>query len=162
VPKRVKESRVPPPSDSYTTKRVPGLLLDTNVVLDVLLARAPWDADATLLLDSIARGRATGFVAGHAATTVHYIVERERGRMAAITAVGDLLQLLDVVPLDRADFQRALSLGLGDYEDGVQVAACLRIGADVLVTRNGKDYKGAPIVTRLPGQVLALLTTSAD
>ena len=139
----------------------PKLLLDTNVILDVILARAPWDADAVLLLDAISRGQATGFVAGHAVTTVHYIVERARGRSAAMTAVSDLLQLVDVVPLERGEFQRALSLGLGDYEDGVQVAACLKIGADMLVTRNARDFKGAPVVTRSAGEVLALLAASA-
>ena len=101
------------------------MLLDTNVVLDAILARAPWDRDAVLLLDAIARGRATGVVAGRAVTTVHYIVERARGRSVAATAVSDLLQLVDVVALDRSDFTRALSLGLADYEDAGHVAAYL-------------------------------------
>ena len=144
------------------TARAPTLLLDTNIVLDVILARAPWDGDAVLLLDAIARGRATGFVAGHAVTTVHYIVQRAKGRGVAATAVSDLLQLVDVVPLDRSDFTRALSLGLDDYEDAVHVAAYLRIGADALATRNARDFKGAPVVTRSAGEVLALLAASLD
>ena len=162
MPRRVRE-RAPgsaPPAETPAT--LPKLLLDTNVVLDVILARAPWDGDAVLLLDAISRGRATGFVAGHAVTTVHYIVERARGRVAATTAVSDLLQLIDVVALDRADFQRALSLGLADYEDAVQAAACLRIGADALITRNPRDFKGAPIVTRSAGEILALLASVAS
>ena len=147
-----------PPTESPGAP--PKLLVDTNVVLDVILARAPWDADAVLLLDAISRGQATGFVAGHAVTTVHYVVERAQGRAAAITAVSDLLQLVDIVALGRADFQRALSLGIGDYEDAVQVAACLKIGADVLVTRNARDFKGAPVVTLSAGELLARLTSS--
>ena len=99
-------------------------------------------------------------MAGHAVTTVHYIVERARCRTAAVTAVSDLLQLVDVVVLGRGEFQRALSLGLADYEDAVQVAACLKIGADVLVTRNARDFKGAPVVTRSAGELLALLASS--
>ena len=163
MPRRVKETRRPGAGGSgELTNPVPVLVLDTNVILDVILARSPWDADAALLLDAIARDQVSGFVAGHAVTTVHYIVQREKGRTAAITAVGDLLQLLDVVALDRTDFQRAVSLGLGDYEDAVQVAAYLRVGADILVTRNAKDYKGAPAVTRLPGEVLALLASSKE
>jgi len=136
------------------------LLLDTNVVLDVILARSPWDAEAVLLLDTIARGRASGWIASHALTTVYYIVEREKGRSAAVTAVGDLLQLVGVVPLDTADFQRALAMGLGDYEDAVQAAACLRIGADFLVTRNARDFKGAPVEPRSAGEVIAFLAGS--
>ena len=135
----------------------PGLLVDTNVILDVILKRAPWAAEAVLILDAIARGTARGFVAGHAITTVHYIVEREAGRTAANTGVSDLLQVLAVVPLDGTDFQRALALGLRDYEDAVQVAACLKAGADYLVTRNGKDYKGGLVTAHTPGEVLGIL-----
>ena len=170
VPRRSVRER--PPSERAPAGDAPGLtragptdrsvlLLDTNVVLDVLLARTPWDAEAALLLDAIARGRAVGYVAAHTLTTIHYIVERAKNRTAAVTAVGDLLLLVDVVPLDAADFQRALALGLRDYEDAVQVAACLRIGADFLVTRNPRDFKGAPVATRSAGEVLALLTGSA-
>ena len=136
----------------------PALLVDTNVVLDVILGRAPWDAEGARVLDAVARQQAHGFVAAHTITTVYYVVQRAAGRMSASTAVSDLLELLTVVPLDGADFQRALALGLRDYEDAVQVAACLKMGADYLVTRNSKDYKGAPVALRTPGELLGILT----
>ena len=146
-----------PPRDTSTPVPKVRLLIDTNIVLDIVLERDPWVEDATALLDAVAKGRADGYVGSHAVTTVHYVVERERSRAVAATAVSDLLQLLSVVPLGTADFQRALGLGLRDYEDAVQVAACLQIGADYLVTRNAKDYKGAPVTARSAGEVLALL-----
>jgi predicted nucleic acid-binding protein len=134
------------------------LLIDTNVLLDVVLERKPWVEDATALLDALAKGRAEGYVVAHAVTTVYYVVERERNRTLAATAVTDLLQLLTVVPLGNADFQRTLGLGLGDFEDASQAAACLQVGADCLVTRNPKDYKGAPVALRSAGEALALLS----
>lgn len=139
-----------------------GVLVDTNVILDVVLARAPWDRDATLLFDAIAAGDVRGFIAGHAVTTTHYVVERERTRQVATSAISDLLQLLAVVALDSADFQRALTLGLKDFEDAVQVAACLRAGAGFLVTRNARDYRGAPIITRSAGEVIAMLRAASQ
>jgi predicted nucleic acid-binding protein len=132
------------------------VLVDTNVLLDVILDRRPWADDATLLLDVIAKGDARGYIAGHAITTVYYIVERAQGRAAAVTAIGDLLQVLEVVPLEGADFQRALAMGLRDYEDAVQVAAALHAGADFLVTRNERDFKGAAVKLRTAGEVLTL------
>jgi predicted nucleic acid-binding protein len=132
------------------------LLVDTNVVLDVILNRAPWADDAAILLDMIVKGRTQGYVAGHAVTTVHYIVEREKWRAAAMTAVADLLEILEVVPLEASDFQRAVALNLRDFEDAVQVAACLKVGAAFLVTRNERDFKGAPVALRSAAEVLAL------
>jgi predicted nucleic acid-binding protein len=144
-----------------TAPRRLSLLIDINVVLDVVLERAPWVGDATALFDLVARGQVPAYIAGHTVTTVHYIVERERDRRAATTAVGDLLTLFPVVPLDTADVQRALALRLRDYEDAVQAVACLRIGADFLVTRNPKDFRGAPVTLRAPGEVLALIASTA-
>jgi predicted nucleic acid-binding protein len=140
--------------------RVPTVLVDTNVILDVALRRAPWAVDAARLLDAVARGAARGFAAGHAVTTVHYIVEENAGRAQANAAVSDLLRVLSVVPLDGPDFQRALSLEMRDYEDAVQVAACLKIGADYLVTRDRKDFRGASVRAHAPGEVLGILSGS--
>ena len=133
------------------------LLIDTNIVLDVILARKPWAHDAVLLLDEVAQGNAIGFIASHSITTVYYIVEKRLNRAAANTAVSDLLSVLKVVSLDTADFSRALSMGLRDYEDAVQAAACLKAGCDFVVTRNAPDFKGASVETRAPGEVLALV-----
>ncbi len=139
------------------TPRSLGLLVDTSVVLDVILKRAPWAPAAVRLLDAINRGKARGYIAGHAVTTVHYVVTREADRARANTAVGDILQVLTVVAVGAPEFHRALAMHLNDFEDAVQAAACLTASADYLVTRNGKDFKNAPVTTRTPGEVLASL-----
>lgn len=133
------------------------LLLDINVVLDVVLGRAPWAREAALLLSAVEAGRAEGHVAGHTVTTLHHLVARARDRRVAATAVTDLLRIARVVPLGDADFQQALVLGLDDFEDAVQAAAALRIGADALVTRDAKGFRGIPVPVRSAGEVLARL-----
>lgn len=159
-PSRVAET----PAPGRTAPPRPTALLDTNVLLDVVLAREPWVDIATALLDAAARGIVRAYVAGHALTTIHYIVEREHGRNAAVTAVSDLLEIVEVVELGSDDFRRALALALPDFEDAVQVAACLRAGAQFLVTRNARDFKGAPVPVQSPAELLALLgdTSSAE
>jgi predicted nucleic acid-binding protein len=133
------------------------VLVDTNVILDVILSREPWGAEAAQLLDAIAIGRVDGYVASHSITTVYYLVERAKGRESARTAVADLLALLDVVPLGVDDFLRALSFDLRDYEDASQVAAALQVGAAYIVTRNPKDFRDGAVPPRSAGEVLALL-----
>lgn len=150
------------PGDGPPTAHRLTFLIDTNVLLDVVLERKPWVEDATALLDAIAKGWADGFVASHTIPTVYYVVARERDRASATTATSDLLQLLTVVPLDNAGFQRALALGLKDFEDAAQAAACLTVGADCLVTRNPADYRGAPVTLRSAGEALALLPPPPD
>lgn len=136
---------------------IPRVLLDINILLDVLLARQPWNSDATMLLDAVSRGICEGFVAGHSITTVHYLIQSEVGRQRATTVISELLTTVQVVGLEREDFFVALTLGLTDFEDAVQVAAALKIGADFIATRNARDFKGTAIPVRSAGEIIAFL-----
>ncbi len=138
------------------------VLFDTNVVLDVILAREPWAMSAAELLNASARGAIVGWVAGPTITTVHYIVEKARDRTTATTAVNDLLQVVAVVPLASEDFLRALSLGLRDFEDAVQVAAALRVGAEYVITRNTRDFRGTPVPVRTPAEAIAIIAADPE
>lgn len=65
-----------------------------------------------------------------------------------------------MVPLDRDDFRRAevfAADGINDYEDAVQMAAAVRVGASFLVTRNTKDF---PLVMHWRGRMLKVNTPS--
>lgn len=142
---------------AVTTPSVPTFLIDTNIILDVVISRQPWANDAALLLDLIVRGKATGYVASHSITTIASVVQKSAGRVAGATAIADLLGILAVVPLDAGDFQRALVFGLIDYEDAVQVAAALKVGANAVITRNSKDYAGGPARCLSAGEAVALI-----
>jgi predicted nucleic acid-binding protein len=133
------------------------LLLDINVLLDILLEREPWAESAAELLSAIDQGKATGFMAGHTLTTVHYVVSRARDRQVASEAVTDLLRLLEVVPIEKVDFNQALILRMDDFEDAVQGAAALKIGADYVVTRDERGFGSLSIPALAPGAILSLL-----
>jgi predicted nucleic acid-binding protein len=132
------------------------LLLDMNVLLDVILGGDPWMRQSARLLAVIEEERAEGYVASHTITTIYYIVAREKGRQVAARTVTDILRLFRVVPIAAADFQQAFVLGIDDFEDAVQAAAALQIGADFLITRNTKDFNLCPVEVRTPDEALAM------
>jgi predicted nucleic acid-binding protein len=133
------------------------LLLDINVLLDVLLDREPWSEAASQLLSAIESAKIQGFVAPHTLPTIYYVMAQSRDRSVAAAAVTDLLRILDVAPLAKADYQDALALPITDFEDAIQAAAASKLGADYLVTRNEKDFRGAAVPVSDPATVLALL-----
>lgn len=133
------------------------LLLDINVLLDLFLDRRPWSGDAARLMSAIESGGADGYIAGHTITTAYYVISKAKDRRVAMLAVTDLLRIVKVVPVDTPDFHHALVLGLNDFEDAVQVAAALKVGADYVVTRDEKHFRGGPVEPRSAGEVLALL-----
>ena len=96
-------------------------------------------------------------MAGHTLTTVHYVVSRTRDRQSAATAITDLLRLMEVVPIEKVDFNQALVLPMDDFEYSVQAAAALKIGADYVVTRDEKGFRALSIPSVTPGAILSLL-----
>jgi predicted nucleic acid-binding protein len=133
------------------------LLLDANVVLDVALNRMPFVVDAARVLTAIDSGRAQGYVAAHTVTTAFYVIAKNQGFQGAVAAVAEMLRILDVVPAERADLSQALSLGWRDFEDAVQSVSASKAGADFIVTRDLKDFRGAAVPARDPSFILPLL-----
>ena len=133
------------------------VLIDINVLLDVILERDPWVDAAVRLLAAVESNRIQGFAAGHTLTTIHYVTSRARDRDTAAAAVTDLLRLLEVVPIEKDDLHQALVLPMNDFEDAVQAAAALKIGADHLVTRNEKDFRGLSLPVTSPATALTLI-----
>ncbi len=134
------------------------LFVDTNVVLDVLAQREPWFNDSARLLAHIERGGATGHIAAHTLTTLHYLLARHLGQQKAAAVLIDLTTLLRIEPVDHLVLQQALALGWRDFEDAVQAVTAAQCQADYLVTRNPRDFKQSlvPIIT--PSEFLALRT----
>lgn len=133
------------------------VILDINVLLDVVLARAPWHLAGARVLAAAEDGRMEAYVAGHTLPTIHYVVMKSRGRDVAAAAVTDLLRLVEVIPVEKADFQHALVLPIEDFEDAVQAAAALKAGVDRVVTRNERDFANGPVPPIRPEELLAVL-----
>lgn len=63
------------------------ILLDTNIVLDILLARVPFDAEAARIWRASDAGVFDGYIASFTIPTIHYVCERNHGLDAANKAV---------------------------------------------------------------------------
>ena len=137
-------------------------LIDTNVVLDVLLAREPHLADSQQVLSLVRHGRIEGALCATSITTIEYLVNRARGAAVAERAVRSLLDAFEVAPVDGEVLRRALDLGFGDYEYAVLYAAAVAIGADAIVTRDRTGFTRATLPVMSPGEaVAAVLGTGA-
>ena len=133
------------------------LLLDTNVVLDVLLEREPFAEPARRLWALVESGKAEGVLAAHTVTTVWYLAAEARTRAFAREVVSLVAEVFGVAAVDRGVVRRALGLDLADFEDAVCAAAAEGAECDLLVTRNGKDYRQSPVTAVDPMTALALI-----
>ena len=137
------------------------VLFDTNVVLDVLLAREPHVAPATALLDRVAAGAIDGLLGATTVTTIHYLAARANGARAARRHVGTLLRLFDVAPVTRMVLTDALDLPFADYEDAVLHEAARHAGAEAIVTRDAGGFPRARLRLYAPDELVRVLDASA-
>jgi predicted nucleic acid-binding protein len=127
------------------------VFLDMNVVLDVLLARQPFFAEASQVWDANLQGQITDGIAAFTVPTVFYVVHRQTDLTHANDAVRICLTTLDIIPVQRSTLEKARTLAGSDYEDNLQLACALEAQMDCLVTRDPSDYPGASIPVLTPG-----------
>lgn len=133
------------------------LFLDTNILLDLLLDRAPHAEAAVRVLAAIEAGQVAGFIAGITIPNIHYILHDLHKRRDPYPALGSLLELLEVVPTSKKILQDALQSGFKDYEDGIQHASALAARCTHLVTRNARDYRKSKLTVATATEMAALL-----
>lgn len=138
------------------------VLFDTNVILDVLLARAPHVAPATALLDRVATQILDGLLGATTLTTIHYLATKAVGARAAQGHVRTLLGLFEVAPVTRAVLTDALDLDFPDFEDAVLHEAARHAGAEAIVTRDPKGFVKARLKLYAPEELLRFLDAAPE
>ena len=136
------------------------VLFDTNVVLDVLLARPPHAAPATELFDFVARKELDGLLGATTVTTIFYLAAKAIGPQRARRHVSTLLDLFDIASVTRAALSDALGTSFKDYEDAVLHEAARHAGATAIVTRDPGGFAAASLRIYGPAELLRLLNAA--
>lgn len=128
------------------------VFLDTDVLLDFALGREPHVAASTKLMAWASGHPGQCAVAWHTLANLNYI---GRGKVSGF--IGDLLKFVEVPRTGREQMLSALDMGFPDLEDAMQVSAAVLFGAQVIVTRNIRDYRRSPIKAMTADEVLKVL-----
>ncbi|HRU05221.1 MAG TPA: PIN domain-containing protein [Candidatus Brocadiia bacterium] len=131
------------------------ILVDTNVVLDLFLAREPFFAGAARLFAMIERGEVEAYLCAASVTTVDYLLRRSLGASEAKKALRLLMRLFGVAPVNRAVLEAALDSRVRDFEDAVIAESARLVDAAQIVTRNTRDFRGSPVAALEPSRFLA-------
>ena len=124
------------------------LLLDINILLDVAFQRPGEPATAQIIARCGREHQA--WLAWHSVATLAYLIERQHSAAQARDFVRGLLGWADVAVTQRSDAQRALDWPMPDCEDALQAAAAMACGAQIIITRNVRDFKGSPVPAMTP------------
>ncbi len=136
------------------------VMVDTNVILDVWLAREPYWRESARLIAHIEEGKAKGILCPTTVTTLHYLGKKVLGEKQARALLKDLLDIFSVGNLSAKVLHEALSSKISDFEDAVIEAVSAANGVDVIVTRNLKDFRKSRIEAQEPGRIVTMLCKS--
>jgi predicted nucleic acid-binding protein len=133
------------------------VLVDTNVVLDHLLAREPHVGPAEQVMSLVDVGRLEGLLCATTVTTIHYLACRAAGATAAAEHLRSLLGVFSVASVDGDVLRNALDGRFADFEDAVVHEAALKAGAAAILTRDVKGFASSEIPVFSPAEFLAAL-----
>jgi predicted nucleic acid-binding protein len=136
------------------------VLLDTNIILDALLNRQPFVAEAQQILQANDQARVSAYVTATTITDIFYLARKALGTEATLKAIELCLTAFQVCTVDIQTLETAIKLEGKDFEDNLQIACALASGLDAIITRNKADFKTTTVAIMEPAELLSQLTPS--
>lgn len=126
--------------------RSEAIWLDSDVILDWLANRQPWEAAATEVVERSVLGHWDLWFSPLTLANVHYLYRKQAGGAKALTAIQTMVRIGKVARMDAAHVIRAISSGRSDFEDEMQMASAVDVaGLSAIITRNLSDYAQSPV-----------------
>ncbi|MBK8501095.1 MAG: PIN domain-containing protein [Saprospiraceae bacterium] len=125
------------------------LLVDTNVVLDLLAKRENYFIEAQELFTLSDHNQVQLNVSSLTFANTHYKLFEQLKTSNARKILRNFKVLVNVISLNDKIIELSLDSEFKHFEDAIQYYTALECGADIIITRNQKDFKLAqiPILT---------------
>ena len=122
------------------------VLIDTNVLLDFLLEREPFQQDAAKLFEAIESGQIIGHITATTLTDIFYIARKHTHSLELTReAVSNALDTMNICSVNRSVLESAFASGLTDFEDAVQIYSAIAQSLDAIATRDAKGFVSSSI-----------------
>ena len=117
------------------------ILVDTNVILDSLATREPYNKSADVIFDLIAKNHVKGYLNTSSVTDIYYILRKVLGDTASRNEIRKILYVLQAIEVTKSDCQTALDSPISDFEDALIVVCADKVNLDYIVTRDDELLK---------------------
>ncbi|MCF8425112.1 MAG: PIN domain-containing protein [Bacteroidia bacterium] len=121
------------------------LFLDTNIILDLLANRNPY-YESIAKIATLADQKKLHLIASPISfTTVNYILSKLESMETVMSKMRKFAIICQVCDVNQEIIEKSLNSKFSDFEDAVQYFSALNSGSNVIITRNGKDFKESQI-----------------
>jgi predicted nucleic acid-binding protein len=112
------------------------VLFDTNIILDALASRKPYNREAEQLFLLVAKEQITGFITANSVTDIYYLIRKNLSENDARKAIRNLLLLFEIVDITKNDCEIAIDIDNSDYEDAILLVCANKSKIETIVTRD--------------------------
>lgn len=133
------------------------IFVDTDVCLDLLSGRQPFNLAAEILFSLADLGKIEICVSSLSFSNIDYVFRSQHSAVHSRQLISQFKTIVQVLPVDSKTIDLALASNFNDFEDAIQYSCALENSITILVTRNIKDYKKAALNVFSPETFLATL-----
>ena len=131
------------------------IFVDTNVVIDLLAKREPFYKEVQDLFTLSDKKEVQLFISSLTFANVYYSIARHHKEVDAKKYLSKFKVLVKILSLEDKAIELALASDFKDFEDGLQYFVAIDNEADVIITRNKKDYTNSKIPVITAGEYLS-------
>jgi len=127
------------------------VLIDTDVILDFFFDREPFAEFATEIFNLCEENKIKGFTTPVIICNVYYLLRKSAKHAIIIEKIKQLLNIIDIVKMDKEAVFGALNSNFKDFEDALQnFSAIENREIKIILTRNIKDFKKSKLAILTP------------
>ncbi len=130
------------------------VLFDTNIILDIALKRSPHFENASHLFGLIDKKIIVGNITATTITDIYYISKKEKGHKQAMNFIVNLIDVVNVIGVDKEVILDAIMFEMKDFEDAIQISAAKFNEIITIITRNKSDFKDSNLEILTPSEFL--------
>ncbi len=131
------------------------IFVDTDICLDLLSGRKPFNAIAQKLFTLADLGKIKIYVSSLSFSNIDYILKSNFKQRDTRKILARFKTLVTVLPVDDKIIELSISSDFQEFEDAIQYHTAIENNLKVLLTRNLKDYKKAIIQVMNPETFLS-------
>jgi predicted nucleic acid-binding protein len=143
--------------------------VDTNVLLDFIMRRAPFATAAAELFQLAEDRKIWLYCSSLSFSQAHYVLRKVAGTAKSLDLLTDIADIVTIIAVDSRNVNDALRSSFTDFEDALQyfAATAEAEGAmlvsepaiEAIVTRDPKGFAARTLPVLTPPQALALLSS---
>jgi predicted nucleic acid-binding protein len=130
------------------------VFVDTNIIINLLAKREPFYKDAQELFTLSDKKIIQLYISSLSFANAYYSIIKHHKEIDAKKYLATFKVLVKVLPLDDKAIELALASNFNDFEDGLQYYIAVANEADVIITRNKKDFKNSEIPVLTAGEYI--------